>query len=99
MVKASAGGGGIGMAKAEDDTQLQRVYEDAGKKAASFFGDPAVFIEKAIVKPRHIEVQVFGDKRGNIIHLGERECSIQRRNQKVVEETPSPFVGPELRQK
>ncbi len=99
MVKASAGGGGIGMAKADDETQLARVFEDAGKKAASFFGDPTVFIEKAIVRPRHIEVQVFGDKLGTVIHLGERECSIQRRNQKVVEETPSPFVTPELREK
>ena len=99
MVKASAGGGGIGMAKAEDETQLARVYEDAGKKAATFFGDPTVFVEKAMVRPRHIEVQVFGDKLGNIIHLGERECSIQRRNQKVIEETPSPAVTPAMREK
>lgn len=99
MVKASAGGGGIGMAKAEDESQLAKVYEDAGKKAATFFGDPAVFIEKAMIRPRHIEVQLFGDKHGTIIHLGERECSIQRRNQKVVEESPSPVVSPEMREK
>lgn len=99
MVKASAGGGGIGMAKCEDETQLLRTYEDAAKKAAAFFGDPALFIEKAIVKPRHIEIQVFGDKHGNIVHLGERECSLQRRNQKVVEETPSPAVDEALRKK
>jgi acetyl-CoA carboxylase biotin carboxylase subunit len=99
MVKASAGGGGIGMAKADDETQLAKVYEDAGKKAANFFGDPAVFVEKAMIRPRHIEVQVFGDKHGNVIHLGERECSIQRRNQKVIEETPSPAVSPAMRER
>lgn len=98
MVKASAGGGGIGMARVDDPAQLARVYEDAAKKAATFFSDPAIFIERAIIRPRHIEVQVFGDQQGHLIHLGERECSIQRRNQKVIEETPSPFVTPALRE-
>jgi acetyl-CoA carboxylase biotin carboxylase subunit len=97
MIKASAGGGGIGMARVDDEAMLGKMLEDATKKAATFFGDAAVYLEKAIVRPRHIEVQVFGDKHGGLVHLGERECSLQRRNQKVVEETPSPVVTPEMR--
>jgi len=82
-----------------DESTLARTLEDASKKAAAFFGDPSVFVEKFVVRPRHIEVQVFGDKQGNIVHLGERECSIQRRNQKVIEETPSSVVTPAWRSK
>ncbi len=99
MVKASGGGGGIGLVRVEDESALERTLEDAAKKAAAFFGDPAVFIEKFIVRPRHIEVQLFGDKHQNLVHLGERECSIQRRHQKVIEETPSPVVTPEWRRR
>jgi acetyl-CoA carboxylase biotin carboxylase subunit len=99
MVKASGGGGGIGLVRVEDESTLARTLEDASKKAATFFGDPSVFIEKFIVRPRHIEVQVFGDKHGNLVHMGERECSIQRRNQKVIEETPSPLLSDAQRQK
>jgi len=99
MVKASAGGGGIGMVKVSSVDLLKNAFEDAVKKAAVFFGDPTVYIEKAIENPRHIEVQVFGDQHGHVIHLGERECTIQRRNQKVIEETPSPFVSESLRKK
>ncbi|MCC6809256.1 MAG: acetyl-CoA carboxylase biotin carboxylase subunit [Deltaproteobacteria bacterium] len=97
MVKASGGGGGIGLVRVEDESTLARTLEDASKKAATFFGDPSVFIEKYILRPRHIEVQVFGDKHGQLVHMGERECSIQRRNQKVIEETPSPIVTAEKR--
>jgi acetyl-CoA carboxylase, biotin carboxylase subunit len=99
MVKASGGGGGIGLVRVEDESSLERTLEDAAKKAATFFGDPSVFIEKFVQRPRHIEVQVFGDKHGHLVHLGERECSIQRRNQKVIEETPSPVVTPAWRQR
>jgi acetyl-CoA carboxylase, biotin carboxylase subunit len=97
MVKASGGGGGIGLVRVEDESALGRTLEDASKKAATFFGDPSVFIEKFIERPRHIEVQVFGDKHGQLVHMGERECSIQRRNQKVIEETPSPLLTAQQR--
>ena len=92
MVKASAGGGGKGMRIAHDDQELLDGLERARSEARSSFGDDRVFIEKYVVEPRHIEIQVLGDRHGNIVYLGERECSIQRRHQKVIEEAPSPFL-------
>jgi propionyl-CoA carboxylase alpha chain len=92
MIKASAGGGGKGMRIAHSRADVAEGFARARSEAKSSFGDDRVFIEKFIVDPRHVEIQVLGDKHGNIIHLGERECSIQRRNQKVVEEAPSPLL-------
>ena len=97
MVKASAGGGGKGMRIAFNDAEAREGFTSATNEARSSFGDDRVFIEKFIEEPRHIEIQVMGDKHGNVIYLGERECSIQRRHQKVIEEAPSPFLTPELR--
>ncbi len=97
MLKASAGGGGKGMRIAYKADEVAEGFTRARSEAASSFGDDRVFIEKFIVNPRHIEIQVLGDKHGNIIHLNERECSIQRRNQKVIEEAPSPLLDPETR--
>jgi propionyl-CoA carboxylase alpha chain len=98
MLKAAAGGGGKGMRIAHSEANLDEAFRLATSEARSSFGDDRVFIEKYIERPRHIEIQVLGDNYGNIIHLGERECSIQRRHQKVIEESPSPFVSPEMRQ-
>jgi len=92
MIKASAGGGGKGMRIAHSRAEVAEGFARARSEAKSSFGDERVFIEKFITDPRHIEIQVLGDKHGHVIHLGERECSIQRRNQKVVEETPSPLI-------
>jgi propionyl-CoA carboxylase alpha chain len=92
MIKASAGGGGKGMRVAHSAAEVKEGYGLARAEAASAFNDDRVFIEKYIADPRHIEIQVLGDKHGNIIHLGERECSIQRRNQKIIEEAPSPLL-------
>ena len=97
MIKASAGGGGKGMRIAYDARECEEGYASARSEAKSSFGDDRVFIEKFIVNPRHIEIQVLGDKHGNVIHLGERECSIQRRNQKVIEEAPSPLLDDKTR--
>src|SRR5438034_3911132 len=99
MIKASAGGGGKGMRIARSQAEVAEGFARARSEAKSSFGDERVFIEKFIVDPRHIEIQVLGDKHGNVIHLGERECSIQRRNQKVVEETPSPLLDAATRAK
>ncbi len=93
MLKASAGGGGKGMRLARDDQQCRDGFERATSEARSAFGDGRVFIEKYIENPRHIEIQVLADQHGNVIHLGERECSLQRRHQKVIEEAPSPFLN------
>ncbi|MEO6609887.1 MAG: acetyl/propionyl/methylcrotonyl-CoA carboxylase subunit alpha [Aestuariivirga sp.] len=98
MIKASAGGGGKGMRVAHNDAEALEGYGLAKAEAKNAFGDDRVFIEKFIVNPRHIEIQVLGDKHGNVIHLGERECSIQRRNQKVLEEAPSPLLDEATRQ-
>jgi propionyl-CoA carboxylase alpha chain len=92
MIKASAGGGGKGMRLANNDTELEEGFRSASNEARASFGDDRILIEKAIVEPRHIEIQVMGDSHGNVIFLGERECSIQRRHQKVIEEAPSPFL-------
>lgn len=97
MLKASAGGGGKGMRLVETEADLKNALETAQSEAMAAFGDDAVYVEKAIVRPRHIEIQVFSDKHGNHVYLGERECSIQRRHQKVIEECPSPINSPELR--
>ena len=99
MLKASAGGGGKGMRLVADDTELRPALDAARSEALSSFGDEAVFMEKAVLRPRHIEIQVFSDTHGNHVHLGERECSIQRRHQKVIEEAPSPINSAELREK
>lgn len=92
MLKASAGGGGKGMRVAHNDDQCRDAFGSASNEARSAFGDDRVFIEKFIEQPRHIEIQVLADSHGNVIHLGERECSLQRRHQKVIEEAPSPFL-------
>ncbi len=97
MVKASAGGGGKGMRRVEREADLQQAFERVRSEAQSFFGDAAVYAEKFVASPRHIEVQILGDQHGNLIHLGERECTLQRRHQKVIEECPSPVVDDELR--
>jgi geranyl-CoA carboxylase alpha subunit len=97
MIKAVAGGGGRGMRLATDAAAFPDFLRSARSEAQSAFGDPAVILERAIVNPRHIEIQVFGDRHGNAIHLGERDCSVQRRHQKLIEEAPSPVVSPELR--
>jgi propionyl-CoA carboxylase alpha chain len=97
MIKASAGGGGKGMRIAHAKAQVAEGFARARSEAKSSFGDDRVFIEKFIVDPRHVEIQVLGDKHGHVIHLGERECSIQRRNQKVAEEAPSPLLDAETR--
>lgn len=99
MLKASAGGGGIGMQVVHDEAELLKAFEGNQKRAASFFGDGTMFVEKFIAEPHHIEVQVLADKHGHVIPIFERECSIQRRNQKVVEEATSPFISDTTREK
>jgi propionyl-CoA carboxylase alpha chain len=99
MIKASAGGGGKGMRIAHSAREVAEGFARSKSEAKSSFGDDRMFIEKFIVNPRHIEIQVLGDKHGHVIYLGERECSIQRRNQKVIEEAPSPLLDPATRQK
>ncbi len=99
LIKASAGGGGKGMRIVEKESDLQEQMERAISEATSSFGDGSVFIEKYVTSPRHIEIQVLADKYGNVIHLFERECSIQRRHQKVVEESPSSILTPEIRKR
>ena len=99
MIKASAGGGGKGMRIANDENDVPDAFTSSINEAKSSFGDDRIFIEKFITKPRHIEIQILADSHGNVVHLGERECSIQRRNQKIIEESPSPFVDDRLRGK
>jgi acetyl/propionyl-CoA carboxylase alpha subunit len=99
MVKASAGGGGKGMRQVHDPAEMPAALETARREALQAFGDDTLILEKVVKDPRHIEVQIFGDQLGNVIALGERECTIQRRHQKVIEETPSPFLTPALRSK
>jgi acetyl-CoA carboxylase biotin carboxylase subunit len=98
MIKASAGGGGKGLRYVEREEDLRPAFERVTGEARSFFGDDAVYAEKFIPSPRHVEVQILGDQQGTIMHIGERECSLQRRHQKVVEECPSPIVDEALRQ-
>jgi acetyl-CoA carboxylase biotin carboxylase subunit len=97
MLKAAAGGGGKGMRLVHSDEHLLSAFEASMAEAASAFGDSSVYLEKAVERPRHIEIQIFADAHGNVVHLGERECSIQRRHQKVIEECPSPINDPEVR--
>ena len=98
MLKAAAGGGGKGMRVASNDEETRSGFERAAREAEASFGDPRIFIERFIEEPRHIEVQIMGDMHGNMVHLGERECSVQRRHQKVIEETPSVFIDEATRQ-
>jgi acetyl-CoA carboxylase, biotin carboxylase subunit len=97
MIKAAAGGGGKGMRRIDREEDLFQAFERVTSEAESFFGDSSVYAEKFVESPRHIEVQIVGDQHGNIVHVGERECTLQRRHQKVVEEAPSPVVDEELR--
>jgi acetyl-CoA carboxylase biotin carboxylase subunit len=97
LLKAAAGGGGKGMRLVATEAELPAAFDGARREAGGAFGDDTVYIEKAILQPRHIEIQVFADAHGNVVHLGERDCSIQRRHQKVIEEAPSPVVSAELR--
>ena len=99
MIKASSGGGGKGMRIASDQESFVRQFQAAQTEAGAAFDDPDVYLEKCIVQPRHVEFQVFGDRHGRVVHLGERDCSIQRRHQKLIEEAPSPALTPELREK
>ena len=99
MLKASAGGGGRGMRLVHDASELSAMIKTARSEATNAFGSGELIIEKAVISPRHIEIQVFADKQGNTVYLGERDCSIQRRHQKVVEEAPSPFVNEALRER
>ncbi len=99
MLKAAAGGGGKGMRQVREPGELAAAYRAARSEAAASFGDDAVYLERYIEEPRHVEIQVMGDQHGRLVSLGERECSLQRRHQKVVEEAPSPAVDPELRRR
>lgn len=99
MLKASAGGGGIGMQVVRNEQELEKAFEGNKKRATDFFGDGAMYIEKFVENPRHIEIQVLADADGNTLYLWERDCSVQRRHQKVVEEAPSPFLDEETRKK
>src|SRR6266581_8205585 len=99
MLKAAAGGGGKGMRLVCAPEELKSATEGARSEAERFFGDSEVYIEKAIINPRHIEMQVLADEHGNTVYLGERECSLQRRHQKVLEEAPSAIVDPEMRRR
>ena len=99
IIKATAGGGGKGMRVAWDEDELRKNYTAARTEAGAAFGNDQVYIEKYLVNPRHVEIQLMGDHHGNVIHFGERDCSVQRRHQKLIEEAPSPAVTPELRQK
>ncbi|HEY4901427.1 MAG TPA: acetyl-CoA carboxylase biotin carboxylase subunit [Terriglobales bacterium] len=99
MLKAAAGGGGKGMRLVHSQADLRSAYESARSEAQRSFGDNEVYIEKAIVNPRHVEMQIFGDEHGNVVYLGERECSVQRRHQKVLEESPSPIVDEDMRRR
>src|SRR5205085_947984 len=97
MLKASAGGGGKGLRFVTSEEELPSAFDTAQSEAAAAFGNAEVYLEKAVERPRHIEIQIFADQHGNFVHLGERECSIQRRHQKVIEECPSPINDADLR--
>jgi len=99
MLKASAGGGGKGMRLVSRSEDMESAFETAQSEAAAAFGNSELYLEKAVERPRHIEIQIFGDKHGNVVHLGERECSIQRRHQKVIEECPAPINDASLRER
>jgi acetyl-CoA carboxylase biotin carboxylase subunit len=97
LLKAAAGGGGKGMRVVSEPSELLRAFEAAGREAKAAFGDDSVYVERYLDAPRHIEIQIMGDREGHILHIGERECSIQRRHQKLIEESPSPVLTPDLR--
>src|SRR5690606_21699430 len=97
LIKASAGGGGKGMRRVDRSQDLEAALASCRGEAASSFGDDRVLIEKYVLRPRHIEIQVFGDTHGDVVHLNERDCSVQRRHQKVLEEAPAPGMTPERR--
>ncbi|HVM97640.1 MAG TPA: biotin carboxylase N-terminal domain-containing protein, partial [Candidatus Acidoferrales bacterium] len=99
LIKAAAGGGGKGMRVVRSVEEIAAEYQSAAREAQSAFGDGRLFLERYIERPRHVEVQVLADHHGHVVHLGERECSIQRRHQKIIEETPSPAVDAELRER
>jgi acetyl-CoA carboxylase biotin carboxylase subunit len=99
MLKASAGGGGKGMRIVWENANLEKMYQTASNEAEAAFGNPELYVEKFIENPRHVEIQVMGDQFGNVYHYGERDCSIQRRHQKLIEESPSPVITPEVREK
>ena len=99
IVKATAGGGGKGMRIINDDSEFKKAWDDAKREASASFGNDGLYLEKFIEEPRHIEIQIVGDQYGKVCHLSERDCSIQRRHQKLVEETPSPVVNQELRER
>jgi len=97
LLKASAGGGGKGMRRANSESEVDKLFSQASSEARSAFGDGSIYVEKLIERPRHVEVQVLADRHGTVLHLGERECSVQRRHQKLIEESPSPAVDTDLR--
>ncbi|HNU43608.1 MAG TPA: biotin carboxylase N-terminal domain-containing protein, partial [Cyclobacteriaceae bacterium] len=99
IVKATAGGGGKGMRIINDESEFKKAWDDAKREAGAAFGNDGLYLEKFIEEPRHIEIQIVGDQYGKVCHLSERDCSIQRRHQKLVEETPSPVLNQELREK
>ena len=97
ILKAAAGGGGRGMKICRDAAQVRAQFDTASAEALAAFGDGSMYLERYVERPRHVELQILADEHGNVLHLGERECSVQRRHQKLIEEAPSPAVGPELR--
>jgi acetyl-CoA carboxylase biotin carboxylase subunit len=99
ILKATAGGGGRGMRIVWNDSEFEPAWDSARQESAAAFGNDGLYLEKYVEDPRHIEIQVIGDQYGKVCHLSERDCSIQRRHQKLVEESPSPFMTPELREK
>src|SRR5699024_2480694 len=99
IIKASSGGGGRGMREVHQEEDLKQAYRMCKREAETAFDDPAVYIEQFVENPHHVEIQILADQHGNTIHLGERDCSLQRRHQKILEESPSPLMSPELRER